>query len=104
MEEEKRYKCHDCFIILKKSDLEDGKCPECKTKPKDMCPRDRVCDCADDITGGSNVCPICGEFTCPCGSHSVMLISRITGYIQEVGGWNSGKVAEFVDRHRTSIE
>ena len=30
-------------------------------------------------------------------------ITRVTGYFSKVSGWNKGKVAELVDRHRTSI-
>jgi len=30
-------------------------------------------------------------------------ITRVTGYFSKVSGWNKGKVAELVDRHRTPI-
>ena len=30
-------------------------------------------------------------------------ITRVTGYFSKVGGWNKGKVAELVDRHRTPL-
>jgi ribonucleoside-triphosphate reductase len=38
---------------------------------------------------------------CPnCGSESVEHLSRVTGYIQAVDGWNSGKKQELKDRRR----
>jgi len=30
-------------------------------------------------------------------------ITRVTGYFSKVSGWNKGKVAELVDRHRTPV-
>jgi len=30
-------------------------------------------------------------------------ITRVTGYFSKVSGWNKGKVAELVDRHRTPL-
>ena len=30
-------------------------------------------------------------------------ITRVTGYFSKVSGWNKGKVAELIDRHRTPI-
>lgn len=30
-------------------------------------------------------------------------ITRVTGYFSKVSGWNKGKVAELVDRHRNTI-
>lgn len=57
------------------------------------------------VTPGVQYCPECGEPVCPCGGHSVMVLSRVTGYIQpiKVNGepaWNMGKVKEFEDRIR----
>jgi anaerobic ribonucleoside-triphosphate reductase len=41
---------------------------------------------------------------CPkCESHDVAQISRVTGYIQEVGGWNVGKQQELKDRKRYDV-
>lgn len=36
-----------------------------------------------------------------CGSIHVEQISRVTGYLQAVGGWNAAKTQELEDRHRT---
>lgn len=38
---------------------------------------------------------------CPkCGSENVNYLSRITGYLQDVDGWNEGKKQELMDRKR----
>lgn len=87
-----------CKLILKETDLEEGKCPECNTIPKPMCEQDHECTCQVDIQGGTQVCPECREFTCKCGCHDAFVISRVTGYLAEVGGWGAGKRAEFADR------
>ncbi|MHC1625257.1 MAG: anaerobic ribonucleoside-triphosphate reductase [Methermicoccaceae archaeon] len=53
---------------------------------------------------GIAVCPVCGEFYCEeCGSHQVIPISRITGYLQDVSGWNAGKREELMERKRFMI-
>ncbi len=102
--DEQRYKCNICYHILKEEDLIEGNCPECNQKVEKMCSLDKMCECSDDINPGSQRCPECGEFTCPCGSHSVSVISRVTGYLAEVGGWGAGKVAEYADRQRYNID
>ena len=38
-----------------------------------------------------------------CGSNNVEQLSRVTGYIQAVGGWNAAKKQELIDRQRYSI-
>jgi hypothetical protein len=50
-------------------------------------------------------CPVCGRNMCPqCGNHSgIIQLSRVTGYIQAVSGWNAGKVQELQDRRRHNI-
>ncbi|MHC1593135.1 MAG: anaerobic ribonucleoside-triphosphate reductase [Methermicoccaceae archaeon] len=50
-------------------------------------------------------CPVCGNPYCPgCGNHHVLQLSRITGYIQDVSGWNAAKKQELKDRKRYSIQ
>ena len=57
-----------------------------------------------DVTGHTELCPVCEKPMCPtCGSHCVDQISRVTGYMQVVSGWNSAKKQEYEDRHRYSI-
>jgi anaerobic ribonucleoside-triphosphate reductase len=41
---------------------------------------------------------------CPeCGSHDVAQLTRITGYINDVAGFNNGKAQEVKDRVRSNI-
>jgi anaerobic ribonucleoside-triphosphate reductase len=48
---------------------------------------------------------MCGEAVCPeCGSHDVTQISRVTGYLQDVSGWNAGKQQELKDRTHYNAE
>ena len=101
-----RYKCNIDKIVLNESDLIDNRCPICK-RHKDllqiMCSLDH-CNCYHEVSASIAYCPECGEPVCPeCGSHDVVQISRVTGYLQEVGGWNSGKQQELKDRVRYTI-
>ena len=59
--------------------------------------------CKTAVSGIKN-CPVCGKPMCPhCGNHSVSQLSRVTGYIGEVGGWNDAKKQELLDRQRYNI-
>lgn len=61
------------------------------------------------VVEGYKECPICHKFMCPtCHSHSITVVSRVTGYISTVqdkygSGWGNGKLAEFKDRKRHNI-
>ena len=56
------------------------------------------------VTGHTELCPVCEKPMCPtCGSHCVDQISRVTGYMQVVSGWNSAKKQEYEDRYRYTI-
>lgn len=106
---EQRYKCQICYHILKDEDLIEGNCPECMQKVEKMCDVDH-CNCHHEMSEILAYCPKCGEACCPeivtdddgnqhiCGCHDVMQLSRITGYLQEVGGWNKAKAQELKDR------
>ena len=49
-------------------------------------------------------CPLCGNPCCPdCMNHVVQQLSRVTGYLQIVSGWNEAKKQEFKDRTRYEI-
>lgn len=101
-----RYKCLTCYLILRAEQLIDGNCPECHSNDnlQPMCPKDTV-HCNHDKTESLAYCDVCGKPVCPeCGCHDVAQFSRITGYIQDVGGWNAGKAQELKDRHRVNIE
>ena len=56
-----------------------------------------ICEDCNKVSGGVNAyCPVCG-------STNVRWWSRVTGYYQEVKGWNRAKRQEFFDRYRVSI-
>lgn len=101
-DKEMRYKCERCFLILEEVDLVDGLCPTCGLIVKEMCPKDRSdCICGKDIHETIAYCEVCGEAICPgCGCHDVTQISRVTGYLQEVKGFNVAKQQELRDRVR----
>jgi len=41
---------------------------------------------------------------CPeCGSHDVDGVTRITGYLNAVSGFNAAKAQELKDRHRVNL-
>ncbi len=55
--------------------------------------------------GGTEKCLICGHYICPnCNSHACDVLSRVTGYLQVVSGWNAPKKQEFEDRQRHTLE
>jgi DNA-directed RNA polymerase subunit RPC12/RpoP len=105
--EEQKYKCHTCHHIIWESELIGDKktCPECGeqfTHLQKMCRLDH-CHCHHEVIVGIAHCPECGAPICPeCGCHDVVQISRVTGYLQDVSGWNAGKQQELKDRKRVS--
>lgn len=104
--EQKRYKCYTCFTILNQPDLINGRrCPKCgETHLTEMCPLDHN-GCKHEVNERLAFCPICGKAICPeCGDHNVLQISRVTGYLQDVSGWNNGKLQELKDRTRYNID
>ena len=57
--------------------------------------------CNKQMVANTTVCPVCGNPMCPdCMNHNVEIISRVTGYLSTVSGWNEAKKAEFNDRQR----
>ena len=117
-----RWKCFSCYHIIHDKDLKDGRCPVCGECKEDvggvmimMCPLDVVEFPQKDIEDGVRYCKHCGRPIASNGSHSVSVVSRITGYLSEVytegpnpvsngkyagSAWNHGKMAEFHDRKR----
>lgn len=60
--------------------------------------------CRKEHVSNTSECPLCGAPMCPdCGNHVVDQISRVTGYLQVVSGWNEAKKQEFKDRHRYEV-
>ena len=96
----KEYKCDRCYHVVTASDV----CPVCgNVHLTEMCPND-TCTCTHSPMGGIAFCEICGEPVCPvCGAHDVVQLSRITGYIQDVSGWNAGKRKELELRRRYAV-
>ncbi len=98
-----KYKCHTCLLVIDESAIDGTKCPICHEECRPMCPVDH-CDCPHDIIETIAYCPECGAAMCPeCGCHDVTQISRVTGYLQEVSGWNAGKAQELKDRTRYNL-
>ncbi len=60
--------------------------------------------CKNKTVPNTEKCPICGSYMCPdCGNHMVDVLSRVTGYLQVVSGWNVAKKQEFEDRKRYKV-
>jgi DNA-directed RNA polymerase subunit RPC12/RpoP len=89
-------------------------CPECGEKdPELICKVDAYSvylklqgkNCRNgDIIPKTELCPICNKPICPeCYNHSVISLSRVTGYVQDISGWNNAKRQELLDRQRYSI-
>ncbi|MHC1626605.1 MAG: anaerobic ribonucleoside-triphosphate reductase [Methanoculleaceae archaeon] len=95
-ESERRYKCYNCNLIV-----DESPCPVCGEKDLEiMCPLDH-CHCNHPVVGRIEYCPLCGRPVCPeCGSHDVSQVSRVTGYLADVAGWNAAKKQELKDRTR----
>jgi altronate dehydratase len=57
-----------------------------------------------DTLAGIDYCPICGQAICKkCGNHNVTQLSRVTGYIQAIQGFNNAKRQEVKDRRKYNI-
>ena len=60
--------------------------------------------CHRELVPNTASCPLCGNPMCPdCANHAVDQLSRVTGYLQVVSGWNEAKKQEFADRHRYEV-
>lgn len=95
----KYYKCFECKVIT-----EESICPICGRELKEMCQNDTIEPCTHGVMYNIAYCDICGEPICPiCGSHDVVQISRVTGYLQDVKNWNSAKKQELKDRKKYSF-
>lgn len=95
-----KYKCPICHL----QGFDMPVCPDCgNQKVIKMCHMDHICSCTEDVHQGIRYCEVCGEAVCPCGSHDVSQISRVTGYLQEIGGFNAGKKQEVRDRTRYNV-
>jgi rubrerythrin len=58
-----------------------------------------------ELVSGAESCPICDKSICPkCFNHNVVALSRVTGYMSAIIGWNNGKRQELIDRQRYNIQ
>lgn len=126
-ENESLFKCQTCkhifdiyseglpvFMTLIPKD--DIRCPNCGTERVElMCKVDGYSvflklsgkkKCRDGvIINGTDVCPVCKMPMCPeCWNHSCVSLSRVTGYIQDISGWNEAKKQELLDRRRYEMK
>jgi hypothetical protein len=94
-----KYKCYNCSCIVDKKP-----CPVCGDRfVEEMCELDHT-HCSHDIVSGIMSCPVCGKPCCPtCQCHDVIQISRVTGYLSDIGGWNNAKKQELKDRKRYDL-
>jgi len=61
--------------------------------------------CNKEMVANTAECPLCGHPMCPdCGNHCVEQLSRVTGYLSTVSGWNESKKQEFEDRTRYDLD
>lgn len=108
------YKCNGCHVygipltdlVTPIGKLDDLRCPHCGAKVVPMCPDcDHIHRCYQTIIEGLAYCHTCGNAVCPiCGSSDVEQVSRITGYLNAVSGFNEGKRQELKDRTRYNAE
>ena len=61
--------------------------------------------CNKELVSNTANCPLCGHPICPeCYNHKVDQLSRVTGYMAPVSGYNASKQQEFKDRQRHTLE
>jgi Anaerobic ribonucleoside-triphosphate reductase len=104
---DKKFKCFNCYTVFKIDNAQQIKCPKCDRTEniKEACPLEQFHSCAHPVSDTIAYCPICKQAICPqCKTnHDVMQISRVTGYLQDVSGFNAGKAQELRDRKRYDI-
>ncbi len=119
------FRCNHCKYIFRSvcpSDVEmiirgciNETCPLCETDAIDLiCKVDvysiylkvnNIVDCRKaTIIPKTDLCPVCRRSICPiCYNHNCIGLSRVTGYIQDISGWNEAKKQELIDRKRYTI-
>ncbi len=125
-ENETMHKCHHCNFIFDTSKAGQANiltilrtrswvfCPRCGEKDSElMCKVDAYSvvlklqgkNCRkEEVMSGTELCPVCNDPICPvCYNHSVISLSRVTGYLQDTSGWNNAKRQELKDRQRYAI-
>lgn len=123
------FKCHICkyifdifseaqgvAILVALIDKSNIRCPRCNTENVELiCKVDAysvylklkgLVNCRQGIIiSGTDICPVCKRAICPeCFNHSCVSLSRVTGYVQDVSGWNAAKKQELIERKRYIID
>lgn len=120
------YKCNHCRYIFRPRPPTDVEmiivgstretCPLCRVESVELlCKTDvysiflkenNIVDCRKaTVIPKTDLCPVCRRSMCPiCYNHSCIALSRVTGYIQAIDGWNEAKKQELIDRKRYLIE
>lgn len=105
--ENKKFKCFNCYTVFSIEPCGTIQCPSCKRTENIMeaCPLERFSGCPHNISDTIKYCPVCKQAICPqcLTNHDVVQISRVTGYLQDVSGFNAGKAQELKDRMRYDI-
>jgi len=77
--------------------MKDLKCKICGKKIEEECLQ------SDDVVVCSRECAKEYENTLPYRGKPIQHFSRITGYYQNIEGWNEGKRQELKDRRRYGV-
>lgn len=121
-ENESIFKCNQCRTIFNIYNIglpifmslipkNDVRCPNCGINGAElMCRADvysiylkmKGYKCRDSsVISGTDMCPVCSSPICPrCFNHTVISLSRVTGYMSDISGWNNAKRQELSDRKR----
>lgn len=60
--------------------------------------------CHRQMVPNTASCPLCGSPMCPdCMNHVVDQLSRVTGYLAPVSGWNEAKKQELKERQKYTL-
>ena len=125
-ENETMHKCRHCNYVFDTSqggqaniltilrDRSYAYCPRCGVRnPELICKIDAYSvvlkiqgkNCRKgEVISGTDLCPVCNRPMFPeCYNHDVVSLSRVTGYVQSIDGWNNGKKQELKDRQRYAI-
>jgi anaerobic ribonucleoside-triphosphate reductase len=125
-ENDSLFKCHKCKtifdiysggmpVLMALSNKNGILCPECKSESTELtCKVDAYSiylklsgfNCRKgELISGTDICPSCNRPICPeCCNHQVVSLSRVTGYMSDISGWNNAKRQELKDRKRYTID
>lgn len=124
-ENESIFKCQSCkqifniyteglLVFMALAPKDNIICPNCKTSNVELMCRVDIYSLFLKLSGfkcrdgqpisGVDICPVCHTNLCPrCFNHDCLGLSRVTGYMSAVSGWNAAKKQELIDRKRYEI-